>query len=71
MKFKYNPKKLFLKVYSYEVWVECEESTDKEESTDLTPIPTPECDKEVKERKLIKYFTPNKLLTRFPILLGQ
>ena len=71
MKLKYNPKKLFLKAYNYGVRFESEKSTDKEESTDLPPMPTPECDEKVKERKRLKIFTPNKLLIRLPILLGQ
>ena len=45
-----------------------EESADKE---DLPPMPPLECDeKEVKEGKGLKILTPNKLLTRIPILLA-
>ena len=80
MKPKYDPKKLFLKAYNYDVWFENEESIDKEastdqeestdeqESTDLLPMLALE-DDEVKEVKRSKILTINKLLTRLPILL--
>ena len=43
-----------------------------EESTDLQPIPALEGDEEeVKEGKGLKILTPNKLLTRLPVLLAQ
>ena len=46
--------------------------SDKEESVDLSEIPPTEGDKEeVKEEKGLKILTPNKLLTRLPILLAQ
>ena len=34
---KYDPKQFFLKAYNYEVWLENEESTDKEEFSNLPP----------------------------------
>ena len=46
--------------------------TDKEESIDLSDIPPLEGDEiEVKEGKGIKILTPNKLLSRLPVLLAQ
>ena len=49
-----------------------EESTDKEESTYVLTMPPLEGDEEnVKEGKGLKILTPNKLLTRLPILLAQ
>ena len=44
-----------------------QEKSDKEES-DMSPL---EGDEEVKEGKGLKILTPNKLLTRLPILLAQ
>ena len=77
MKHKYEPKKLFLETYNYDVWFENQESSDtkrksdKEESVDLSYMPSLEGDEEVKEGKGLKNLTPNKLLTRLPILLAQ
>ena len=49
-----------------------EESIGKEESENLTDIPLLEGDEEeVKKGKELKTVTPNKLLTRLPILLAQ
>ena len=49
-----------------------EESIVKEESENLTDIPLLEGDEEeVKKGKGLKIVTPNKLLTRLPILLAQ
>ena len=49
-----------------------EKSIDKEESTDILPMPPLEGDEEeVKEGKALKVLTLNKLLTRLPILLAQ
>ena len=62
--------------HKYDEWFENEESTDttrksdKEDSLDLSDIPPLEGD-EVKEGKGLKNLTPNKLLTRLPILLAQ
>ena len=48
------------------------ESSDKEESVDLSDMPLLEGDEEeVIEGKGLKILTPNKLLTRFTILLAQ
>ena len=43
----------------------------KKESVDLSNIPPLEADKEGKEEKGIKILTPNKLFTRFPVILAQ
>ena len=44
----------------------------KEDDEDLSGIPPLECDEEkVKKGKALKILTPNKLLTRLPILLAQ
>ena len=56
---KYDPKDLFLDVYDYSAWLENEEgsadkeqSTNKEELTNVTSVPSLESDgKEVKEAK--------------------
>ena len=49
-----------------------EKLTDKDESTDIPPMPPLDDDKEeVKEEKGLKILTPNKLLTCFLILLAQ
>ena len=46
--------------------------TKKEESVDLSEMTPLECDEEeLKEGKGLIILTPNKLLTRFPILLAQ
>ena len=76
---KYDSKNLFFEGYDCSVWSENEEesldkkeSTDKEESVDLSDMPPLEGDEEeVREGKRIKILTPNKLLTRLPILLAQ
>ena len=72
---KYDPVNLFLvDTYNYDNWYENEESVDttrksvKDESTDAPPI---EGNEEIKEGKGLKILTPNKLLTRLPILLAQ
>ena len=48
-----------------------EESANKKDSLDLCDILTLEDDEEVKEGKGFTILTPNKLLTRVPILLAQ
>ena len=75
---KYDPESLFLKTYNFDSWFENEESTDKEESiykeesTHAQPMPPLESDEqEVKGGKGFKILTPNKLLTRLPVLLAQ
>ena len=72
----YNPINLFLETYNCDVWFESEESPDTtkthKKSTHLPPMPPLEEDQEeVKEGKGLKILTPNKLLTRLPILLAQ
>ena len=75
----YDPESLFLKVYDSSVRSESkEESTDKEESikreesVDSSDVPSLDGDEEeVKEEKGLKILTPNKLLTKLPILLAQ
>ena len=69
---KCEPKSLYLEGYDNSALSENEEeSTDKEESIDLFDIPPIEGDEEVKEEKGLKILTPNKLLTRIPILSPQ
>ena len=64
---KYKRKKLFLEPHNYDDWSENEESTDKEESLDLSDMPPLEGDRKVvKEGKGLKILTPNKLLIRLP-----
>ena len=73
MNSKYNPKKLFIKIYNYNDWYEYEESSDKKESSDKEKSDMPPLDgdeKEVKEKKALKILTSNKLLARIPILLA-
>ena len=68
---------MFLETYNYEDWYKNKKSVntrrknDKEEPVDLSDIPPLEGDEEVKEGKGLKNLTPNKLLTRLPILLAQ
>ena len=71
---KCKPKNLFIKGYDYSEWskneeesTDKEESIDKEESVDLRDM----LPLEVKEGKGLEILTPNKLLTRLPILLAQ
>ena len=45
--------------------------SDKKASVDLSDMPSLEGDKEMKEGKRLKILTPNKLLTRLPILSAQ
>ena len=76
---KYNPINSFLETYNYNWWFENGESynttsrkSDKEESIDLSHMsPQEGVEEEVKQGKELKTLTPNKLLTRFPILLAQ
>ena len=44
---------------------------DSEELFDIPDMPLLEGDEKVKEGKGLKILIPNKLLTRFPILLAQ
>ena len=73
---EYDPINLSLETYNYKDWFKNEESadaarkSDREGSIDLSDMP-PLSDEDVKERKGLKFFTPNKFLTRLPILLAQ
>ena len=68
---KYDPESLFFEGHDYCVWSEHkEELTGKEESVDLYDMPPPEVYEEEKEKEQF-FLTPNKLLTRLPILLAQ
>ena len=64
VKSKYDPIQLFLATYNYDNWFEREESTDKEESVDLSDMHLPKGEEEegVKERIQLHFLTPNKLL---------
>ena len=73
---KCDPINLFLEIYNYDIRFEREELSDTtktdEKYTDLPPIPTlEEGEEEVKEGEGVKVLTPNKLLTRSPVLLAQ
>ena len=69
---KYNPKTIFISNYDYSLWLENEELTDKEESSDVPPISLLEGNEEEKEGKGLKILTPNKLLlTTHPIFLAE
>ena len=73
---KCDPINLFLEIYNYDIRFEREELPDTtktdEKYTDLPPIPTlEEGEEEVKEGERVKALTPNKLLTRSPVLLAQ
>ena len=63
--------------HNYKDWFKNEElgdttrKSDKEESVELSDIEPLECDEEVKEGKGFKILTPNKLLTRLPILVAK
>ena len=70
IEYRYENDKLFLKTYNYDNLFQNGESTDKKESTDLPAMPALE-GKEVKEGKGLKILTPNKSLTRLPILLAS
>ena len=67
---------IYLLKHNYKDWFKNEESadaarkSDREGSIDLSDMP-PLSDEDVKERKGLKFFTPNKFLTRLPILLAQ
>ena len=50
----YNSTNLFFETYNYDARFENEESTDKEESTDLFDMPSLEGDEEVNKRERIK-----------------
>ena len=60
----------FLKQDDDEWFIE-EQLNDEEESVDLSDMSPLEDDEEVKEGKGLSILTPNKLLTKLPILLVQ
>ena len=68
---KFKPTSLKLKHYDYVGWFTKKENKldDEEELDDLSRLEGDE--EEVKEGKELKNLTPNKLLTRLPILLAQ
>ena len=74
---KYVSIKLLFETYNCDVWFENEDSAgttrkgDKKESVDLSDMPPPEGDEERKEGKGLKVLTPNSLLIKLLILLGQ
>ena len=74
---KHYPINLYLETSSHDIWFEDEKSADttkrnEEELRDLSSMPPLEGDEEeVKEEEWIKILTPNKLITRFPVLLAQ
>ena len=65
---KYDPENLLLKDMII-MWSENkDESIDKDESVDLSDIAPLESDnEEVKDKKVLKILTPNKLIIRLPI----
>ena len=74
---KYNPSSLFIKGYKFiDSQKEDEEKRiwkydDSDEFIGIPDMPPLEGDEEVKEAKWLNILTPNKLLTRLPILLAQ
>ena len=78
MNSKYKPKELFIKGYDYNDWYknveqsDKEESSDKEETVNLSDMSPLECDEEeVKEGEGLKILTTDKQLIRFTTLLAQ
>ena len=65
---KFKPINLKLKDYDYDEWFVEKELDDEEELDYMSQL---EGDEEVREGKGLKFLTPNKLLTRLPILLTQ
>ena len=74
---KYVPVNLFFETYNCDVWFENKDSTnttrkgDKKESVDLSDMQPLASDEERKEGEGLKILTPNNLLIRLLILLGQ
>ena len=72
---KYDSKNLFLEGYDYSVWSEempnKEETSDKEELTDIPPMLPVGDEEKVKEGKGLQVLTSNKLLTRVPTVVAQ
>ena len=71
MDFKYDPPNLTFDAYDYGKWCK-DKSDDKEETVDLSSMPSLKSDKEEgKEEIRRKILTENKLLTRLSVLLAK
>ena len=71
MDFKYDPPNLTFDAYDYGKWCK-DKSDDKEETVDLSSMPSLKSDKEEgKEEITRKILTENKLLTRLSVLLAK
>ena len=69
---KYDPDKLFLKAYNFDIWFENEETNDTiRKIKDLSDMSEIEAHEEVKEGKELKFLTSIGLLTRLSISLAQ
>ena len=69
---KYDPDKLFLKAYNFDIWFENEETNDTiRKIKDLSDMSEIEAHEEVKEGKELKFLTPIGLLTRLSTSLAQ
>ena len=69
---KYDPDKLFLKAYNFDVWFENEETNDTiRKIKDLSDMSEIEAHEKVKEGKELKFLTSIGLLTRLSISLAQ
>ena len=69
---KYDPDKLFLKAYNFDIWFENEETNDTiRKIKDLSDMSEIEAYEKVKEGKELKFLTSIGLLTRLSISLAQ
>ena len=69
---KYDPDKLFLKAYNFDIWFENEETNDTiRKIKDLSDMSEIEAHEEVKDGKELKLLTPIGLLTRLSTSLAQ
>ena len=69
---KYDPDKLFLKAYNYDIWFENEETNDTiRKIKDLSDMSEIEAHEKVKQGKELKFLTSIGLLTRLSISLAQ
>ena len=67
----YKPTKLFIKGYNYNDWYENVESSDKEESVDLSDMSPLEGDEEeVKKRKRINKFNSKQIINKTSDLIS-
>ena len=65
---KYDPDKLFLKAYNFDIWFENEETNDTiRKIKDLSDMSEIEAHEKVKEGKELKFLTSIGLLTRLSI----